>query len=287
MFYLVFGLVPLLGFTLFRAEIAFFQAPLSALLLVIIFTLRIFLNDNIRISNEKYYSRFLFFLIFLICLLIINTFPYAFSSVDIMWAVKSIIRLIISLIIFVTLSSFLPNDEKLIEKFISVYILSSSILIAIYLYRYVSHSVPFLAPAWDLTGGGTTVGKNSLGFYVSVTSTIVFWRYVSKNATSFWIIPLVIHLCALVYIQSRSSWLAFFLGIFTVIILFNKRLKYSTITSFPYFSRIVIMLGGIVIFYLFILGTDIQNTISLRFSSINSVLSGDVSQWGGSAVKRY
>ena len=292
LFTLFFIFLPLSTFKLLRIDIAFFKLPISVLFLGLILILKIIYlltHQKILIFDFHYNRNFLLFMGCLLLMLIVNIYPYIFNNVDITWAIKSIVRLGISFVVFFIVSYFMPKSENFIDNCISVFILSSTFFISLIIFKHISYSIPFLSATWDISSreGITKAGKNSLGFYLSVTSSIIFWKYVSiKKHISIWIIPLIIHLFAMVYAQSRSSWLAFLVSLISVILIFRNKIKYSDISHYSYLRPVLfIFIISLFSFHYFV-NDNIKEALKVRSKLMSTLAQGNISNTDRSARER-
>ena len=287
-FFVIFLLIPFFGFSIFRINLQVFHIPISValLLLLLILNLTYIIIFDTKIKLEKYSTRFFQLLLMLIFIMILNTYVYMFNDVDIIWAVKSIIRVIISACVFFTILYFLPRDKKYIEIYMYVMIWSSTLLVSIYLYKYLSVNSTFLAPSWDLSGGVTGSGKNSLAFYLSISLVVILWKYLDSKVLSIWLIPLSVHAVALVYAQSRSSWLVFVVSFLLVHYLFKRRIRGKSRGLLVYLSRIILLVV-MSAFIVFISDGSIKEEIIGRFELLISFIFLNNQEGDGSVITRF
>lgn len=128
-----------------------------------------------------------------------------------------VLKLTVGLSLFWAILTFCPKDKKFLERFWIVVLWSSTILMAYLIYLYaVVFKAPFLNkyltfPPLDLEIARK--GKNHPAWYLAVITPYAFfyfWQSRYKWLTWF---PLFILSLALLYSQSRGSWLALLIGI--------------------------------------------------------------------------
>lgn len=195
----------------------------------------------------------------------------SFRSVETAQSFKIIIRLVVAMMGFLIFTHLLPRNKQMMENFISTMIISSSILLTVFIYRYMSHNSPYLSIGWNVSSGG--IGRNQLAFYLTMVSPVVLWRYLSYNRlTSAWIIPVIIHLFALIYSMSRGSWVAFVVSLIFIASLIMAKKKTNTTASKHVFLKIASLIVITVCVLSFFgksgIMTDIGERLSTRFLSL-------------------
>lgn len=291
LYILIFFFLPLSTFKLLRIEIFFFKLPISILLILLILVVKsliILQKGSVRLLSNQYNEIFLFSMLSLLLMLVLNIYPYLYNTIDITYAIKSIVRLSVSLMVFIVISYFLPNNNSFIDSMLSIFIISSSLFIGLIIYKHLKYSVPFLSATWDISSsvGITKAGKNSLGFYLSVTSSIIFWKFIFKRKNLIWIFPLLIHLFAMVYAQSRSAWLTFIISLILVVLIFKNRFKKNNISPKTYLKPILFVVLCSFFSFSFFLSDDTKEALKIRYELINSITQGSISSKDKSANER-
>ena len=214
---LIFITFPLLGFELFRLNFGPFEIPIFIVLLfmgMLGHYIRICVGQStlaVRLSMKQKLFLIAFYLF--IILHIFNTF----DSLAIERAISQQVKLFAAFLTFITISMSFPKDRLVIRKSIEIIIFSSTILLLIYIYRYLFiFDSPFLSIDWDMSGRH---GRNQLGLYLAAITPLALWRYLHSRVFSVWIIPFVTHMFAVFYTLSRGTWVALFLSLPLILIL--------------------------------------------------------------------
>ncbi len=208
---------PLLGVELFRFSIGKLQVPIFFIFLLIIGVNSLFsLCINKKKINKIYYTQKIFLLSFT-TFTIFHMINMILSS-DIERALIQQVKLIICLMTIVIIWFSFPKNPNLLRKLLDVMIISSTVLLFLYIYHYifVLHA-PYLSIEWDEI---SQYGKNQIGLYLSLSLPFVVWRSMYSGLFSPWLISLVIHIFAMFYTLSRGTWVTVAISFFSIITLY-------------------------------------------------------------------
>lgn len=209
---------PLMATLSLRIKVGLLEIPIFAISLLIlsfIAFLKVCVGHaelDFHFSKKQRY--FIIFLFLFIVLHLMNTtrslkFDKAFS-----WDIKLIVCFSVFLLI-----SILFTEMKVITVMLDTIIISSSILILVYIYRYlIVFRSSYLSIEW---GYASQVGKNQIGLYLAVATPIALWKYFDKRVLSVWIIPAFIHIYGSFYTMSRGTWVSLVLSFMFILLLFS------------------------------------------------------------------
>jgi O-antigen ligase len=270
---IVFITFPLLSLEILRIEIGTLKIPIFFILLLILPIITI-INRPFTL-NKLNNDELVLIILFLVFLTL--HFLNSLKSIDYKYAMICNLKLLSSFLVFLIITLFFPIE--IIEKVLKIIILSSSILLSIYLYHYYFElNAPFLSIEWDQI---TEHGKNMLGLYLSIVTPIILWDGICNNLSLFRIFSLLIHILAIFYSLSRGSLISFLTGfIITITLLILKKevkIKIKNNNIKKYGISIIIILGTF--FYCFsfshfndIFKMRLQSLISLEdYDKTNSI----------------
>lgn len=248
---LAFATFPLLGVGLlnYRLDIAFvnlniedIDIPVFIILFFFVVLINFFIifagHRSIAIQMDRNQQFFIICLSLLIALQVLNTT----RSTNLTAAVSLDIRLLFALFVFILMSVFFTGDEDLISKTLKVIIISSTVLLVIYMFRYlVVLKSNYLSIDWTML---SRRGRNLMGFYLAIVTPISVWKYISGRLFSWWIIPTVVHLFALVYTLSRGAWTSTAVSLLLIFLLhiYQSRIKENEYakSSVRIFRRVIV-----------------------------------------------
>lgn len=209
--FLIFLTVPLYVIDDFRLWIGPISIPINLLVLAVFMMILIaaYLIGPMRISIDKDVK---FFIGLMFLFTIYHLFSFVFSqNTDL--AVKYISRVLGSLLIFISgylfASKLIPDEQKL-YRFLNIAIVSSTVVLLIYIYRYafIFHS-SFLGQ--ELFAGSES-GKNQIQIYLIIFLPIIYYVFL-KTKSKISTIGLLVHFIAAIYVSSRGLWVSFLIVI--------------------------------------------------------------------------
>ncbi len=271
--FLMLGVVfsfPLVALDFLRVDFAGSKIPLPQLFIFL--SLGILLKNQLDVGKvylnkqSKYFI--LFFLLYTVLLVIHLIFVSEFSNlmVEVFKAT--------SVLMFIYLfSSVNLQDRKIFDTSIFLLLLSSSIMLALLVYRYaVEMGVFFLGSEWS---SPTEAGKNRLAFYLSITTPIALWAYIKKSSfLSFESFFFLIHMVSLVYSMSRGAWVTFSLSLVVALItLFLSKSYVNNRKKRSNFGFVNLLIVAAVLFWIFvkIVNTEIYDSIVINIESLISM----------------
>lgn len=236
-----FFFLPLLGVNFLRLSIVNNNIPIFFILLLVIGTIYLIsiLKLKGKILFEKATTDILFLLMIFVFIHLLNSFRINNWELSVVEVIKGII----SIVIFFFIILIFDNKKYRNFEFLKGAFLSSTIILIflIYKYRMVFHS-SYLGINLDFK---TEAGKNQLAFYISIIFPMILANLINKKTLlSFGIF--VIHLFALIYVDSKTAILCVTISILFVYI--NTRR--SVIKNSIY----ILSIGALILLFLFISG---------------------------------
>jgi len=231
-----------------------------------------YLIGPIKISIDKDVK---FFIGLMFLFTIYHLFSFVFSQ-DTDLAVKYISRVLGSLLIFISgylfASKLIPDEQKL-YRFLNIAIVSSTVVLLIYIYRYafIFHS-SYLGLEWFTPSES---GKNQIQIYLIILLPIIYYIFL-KTKSKICTIGLFVHFIAAIYVSSRGLWISFLIviGVYALKYIFGfmatMRVSMSSLKSG--LSIGLMILVSILIFTTFFKSIDINLDYFYReFISISTL----------------
>lgn len=209
--FLIFLTFPLYMIDDFRLWIGAISIPINLLILAVFMMILIatYLIGPMKISIDKDVK---FFISLMFLFTIYHLFSFVFSQ-DTDLAVKYISRVLGSLLIFISgylfASKLIPDEQKL-YRFLNIAVVSSTVALLIYIYRYafIFHS-PYLGSEWFTRSES---GKNQIQIYLIILLPIIYYIFL-KTKSKISTIGLFVHFIAAIYVSSRGLWVSFLIVI--------------------------------------------------------------------------
>lgn len=256
--------------TLFGNNLSEFDLPLFLLLVLAVAAINFFIIATQHHRFSVHMSRFQIAFILLYSILFLVQCLNTTRSESVKASVALDARLLLLIILLVVIFIFFTGDKELISKVLKTIIISTTIMLVIYLFQYlVIHKSAFLGVSW---GTATRTGKNVMGLYLALVTPIALWKYLSEKLLSLWVIPVVVHIFALVYLLSRGAWVSTAVSLGVMLALTFLRLAMNKGKSqqsiFNIMKKVLVVCGLLVVIFLFATTATQRGALQSRFSSL-------------------
>ena len=277
-----------------RVNLGFITLPMPVLIIIIIMILSPILYRKKELTISKTYLSLIIISYFLLMWsslsIIMNINNYGLMS-NYQVGLKELVKLTMSITVFIYILAFFKPDKKFIENFWKVVLWSSTLVLGFFIIRSLANGNLFLSTSMiDMT---ERLGRNVTGWFASMLFPFALvYLFLCKGIKNKMIhfIPFSVILFAAMYSLSRSAWIMCVISIFTFLWFVSKVSPKIAIRAFFIILLISIsMIIGIASivddFYIFAeflekllwftnitSGTETYNTFDQRFTRIFDAL---------------
>jgi len=237
LFYLqiiIFSTIPLLSIRYFRLNILKFSFPIFFIFVITGVGIFFFTKNYSReLRTDKNTFIFIVLMILFTIYQILNGFRGGITIKSIDESVKTFSSLIVFIFIFYVLKNTIYNEPNNLIKLFKPVIFISTIILVVLIIRYFFHfNSKYLGIILEYR---TETGKNQLALYLGMLFPVVLNTFLNKrNIYTF--IYLIVHLIALIYVDSRGVLLCLFLSYMFTFIFLRKQPIIQLITIFGLIS---------------------------------------------------